>query len=350
MLKVSPIIPGLLSLALALSACNPSTSLPQATGAGLSGQVVPISVSADKLLGTVTDPLLLGGSVKLLSPASYPDGVEQVDGSIDGGGAVSLPLSAAPTQESFYFVPPPPSNCTFTGTASNVLGRINLYGQALAYTAQGDPLATLSEKLTAGAASSEAIVARIYADSNQDVQGNVQCAGGYALSYDVSLTAGWNAVELVSNQGGASYKNLSDAARSVLSVTRLAAGVGVSLDSPSLTLKSGERLTLSATLSPMGGYSGAVTLSTDVPGLTVEPGAVTIGAAAPAAAQNLSGWTGERQLRALSTSSLRAQGLNTTLTFVAAANAPHFSGPANIVVTGSDGKVVGKSYLQVNLQ
>ena len=343
------LISGLLTLALALSACNPSTSLPQATGAGLSGQVVPTGISADELTGTVTDPLLLGGTVKLLS-GDFPGGVEQISGSIDGSGHLSLALNAVPGQESFYFVPPPSSNCAFTGTASNLLGRINLYGQLLAYTAQGDPLATLGEKLTAGASAADALVARVYADSDQEVQGGAQCADGYQFVYDIKLNPGWNAVELVSNQGGASYKNLSEEARSVLSVTRLAAGVDLSLDTPALSLKPGERLTLSATVSPIGGYSGAVTLSTDVPGLSVEPGALTLSASAPATAQNLSGWPGEQQLRALSASGLRAQNLKTSLTFVAAASAPSFSGPANIIITGSDGKVVGKSYLQVNLQ
>ncbi|WP_420597340.1 hypothetical protein [Deinococcus sp.] len=214
-MKSLPLLSNLLLLAAALTACGlpapaPTTEPPPENVAG--------QLSADKLSGTVTDPLLLGGSVKLLSSAGVPKGVEAIAGTIDASGAVELPLAAAPGQESFYFIPP--GNCTFSGSASNPLGRINLYAELLAYTPQGQPLATISEKLTAGASAADALVARVYADSPQDVRGSVQCAGGYQFVYDIKLSPGWNAVELISSKNFASYKNLSAQASSVLTVIR----------------------------------------------------------------------------------------------------------------------------------
>ena len=54
------------------------------------------------------------------------------------------------------------------------------------------------------------------------------------------------------------------------------ARVAMFLDTTSIVLKAGESATVNATIYQNGGISGKLDLSTDVPGVTVEPASVTL--------------------------------------------------------------------------
>ena len=360
-MKPSSRILTLLALALSLSACGsstPPTTKPDTSGTiaspstnpDPSGTTTP-QLSADKVSGAVSDKLLWGGSVNLLSAASDPTSVTPLEGPIDSQGNLSLLLNTAPPYTDMgTALPPYGSDCVFTGTAPNTSGSIAAYGAMLAYDKQGNPVGTIQETLSAGASAAGAIVARIYADSDQQLHGVVNCSSsGYRLTYDLNLKAGWNTAEASGNNTVLTLKTLSGSAKSSLVLTRFDAGVGIAFDDYSpITLKPGERVSRKAAIYPIGGYSGTVKLSTNVPGLTVEPNSVTV--TSPITAQKVkpTGWAAQPGIRALS-SSLHTQDVDTTLTFVAAADAADFNGSAYVQATGADGSDLGQSYVQVNL-
>ncbi|WP_420597341.1 hypothetical protein [Deinococcus sp.] len=337
-----------LALTLALTACNSTPKPPPITPEEPIGTVTG-QITADKISGMVSDKLLFGGTVDLIQAASRPGYIASLVGTVDKLGKLTLPLEEPPYAPLEVAIPPYGSDCDFTGTASNPAGQIVAYGAMLGYDKNDDPVATIQEKLTQGATTSDALVVRVYADTDQVLNGVVECYfRNYKLRYDLNLKAGWNVAEASGDNSNLIIKTLSKNARSTLNVTRLDAGVGVSLDDYSLKIKPGERLIRKASVYPIGGYSGAVKLSTDVPGLSVEPGSVTI--APPVTAQNVNpqGWAATGPLRALS-ADLSIQSVETTLTFVAAADAPDFNGTGELRVTGSDGKIVGREALAVGL-
>ena len=337
-----------LALALALTACNSTPKPPPITPEEPIGTVTG-QITADKISGTVSDKLLFGGTVDLVALSSA---VLLTEGSIDSRGLVTLPLNVpAPSQEYLRTLPDGSGTCVFTGTASNPTGNIALYPKLLAYDNQGDPVSEIFETLNAGASQPNAAIMRIYADSAQKVQGVIHCSDDpLDLIYNLDLKEGWNAAEFFATNAATTLNTLNKNARSTLTSTRLDAEVGVILDNSPLTLKPGDRLTRKATIYPIGGYSGTVKLSTNVPGLSVEPGSVTI--APPMTAQGIKpqGWAATGPLHALSSGHLSAQSVDTTLTFVAAADAPDFNGTGELRVTGADSKIVGREAMPVNLQ
>lgn len=139
-------------------------------------------------------------------------------------------------------------------------------------------------------------------------------------SIQVSLTQGWNILLVTPNAGGFLIVNAPADVQTTLKFAPATPSVRMLLKSPTLIFTSDAPVSTETDVAQVGGYSGPVTLSTDVAGLTVEPTTLN--------------------LPALPAQSLGEQLVKTTLTF-------RYSGekqldtPFKIIVRDAAGKVVG---------
>ncbi|GGR33288.1 hypothetical protein [Deinococcus ruber] len=275
--------------------------------------------------GTVSDAALFGGTATLISAGGYSDPATAISASIGSAGQLSATLPSTPPSNDFFAAIPNPgyfSSCTFSGTTSNSAARIAAYVGFNTYSAGADPMATMQEQLVSGASVEGAQVGHLYSNQPLTLRGTVDCLFS-KTQYDLNLNAGWNAVELSSTNSTTTIRNLSSTARSVLNVTRKTPGVTVSLDDTSaITLHPGERVTRNATFLQVGAYSGTVKLSTNIPGVSVEPSTVTLNPLSAQAVKSESWPLGNKTLTSAGLSSIQPLSLGTPITFVAAADAP----------------------------
>ncbi|WP_156953035.1 hypothetical protein [Deinococcus frigens] len=213
------------------------------------------------------------------------------------------------------FVPDPRSlyqefrNSNCTGNVSNplALSRSN-YG-FLAFSAQGDMLGYLEEAVISGpdATLPDPLIYRTYADRVFNFKGTCTFQAGdgttYTENYDISLVKGWNTLVAGRGSNSATVRNAAPGNRVELRFEPLKPSVFVSLDTSPLEFRTNDTVTVNARLIQIGDYSGTVTLSTDLPGLTVEPSSVTLKPLPRTSAQGVSG------------QNVQPQSLSTKLTF-----------------------------------
>ncbi|WP_456831474.1 hypothetical protein [Deinococcus sp. UYEF24] len=297
-------------------------------------------ISPALLRGTVADTALFGGKAVLVNGVSQPYTTYNASAQVGESGSVELPLVTVPPRSDFFrAIPPQGDPCTYSGSVSDSSLSIASYAGLLASSPGGDPVATIQEALVNGASVNGAIVGRVYSDGPLELHGKVNCSNRiYSITYDLGLRAGWNAVEVSGNNSALVFRTLSPEARSVLQVTRRTPGVTAALDDNGvINLKPGERVQRSATLLQVGGYSGTVRLSTNVPGVSVEPASVNL---ASLGTQSLGG------------GKVGAQSLSTPLTFVGAADAPAhqaYSFEDALIFSDSSGNELGRNAINVSL-
>ncbi|ULH14127.1 hypothetical protein MF271_02275 (plasmid) [Deinococcus sp. KNUC1210] len=305
------------------------------------------TINPGVIRGTVSDSALFGGKVVLVNGVSFPNTQFNAAATVSFAGSIDLPLGVPPTSDFTAALPPQGDPCTYSGTVSDSSARIAGYAGLLASSSQGDPVATIQEAVVSGAKVPGAIVSRVYVNAPLVLKAKVSCSNRpYTIDYDVTLQQGWNAVEVSGNNSASVMKNLSPDARSALKVTRRTPGVTVSLDDSSvINLKPGEHVTRNAYFSQVGAYSGTVNLSTNIPGVSVEPSTVTLGSLGTQSIRP-EGWT-----PALN-GDIKAQSLSTPITFVAAANAPtHYAYSYNdaLIIKDGSGTQVGSGNINVSL-
>lgn len=264
-------IPSLTAVALAttllLGACGGDTSppiTPDATQA-----IDPVRIS-----GTVTGAALPPGDVYLVTD----DSASIANMGRVVGTALTLTLDTRPEDGSFFtLIPGAGSSCVYSGPVpANASPRVSLWTDLLTTGAGADPLGLITESVTQGGSTQGSSVARMYSDRAATVAGTVTCDPAVPpFSFDMNLQAGWNALELSQSATSTRLTNLAASARRTLVARSFTPGVGVVLEQGSLMFTT-DTATTSATFFQIGGYNGAVTLSTDVPGLTVEPMTVTL--------------------------------------------------------------------------
>ncbi|WP_407541896.1 hypothetical protein Q0M94_20680 (plasmid) [Deinococcus radiomollis] len=283
------------------------------------------AIAPSTIQGTVGDSALFSGAATLVSAGGYGNPATAISASIGSAGQFSLGLPGTPPGSDFTPAIPAPgyfSSCTFSGTVSNSAATIAAYVGLNAYSAGGDPVATIQENLVSGASVEGAQVGRIYSRQPLTLRGTVDCLFN-RTRYDLNLSAGWNLVELSSANGTTTFKDLSGTARSVLGVTRKTPGVTVSLnDAGTITLHPGERVTRNVTFLQVGAFSGTVKLSTNIPGVGVEPSAVTLSPLGTQAMKAEDWLMNNRTLTPAGLNTIRPLSLSTPLTFTAAADAP----------------------------
>ncbi|GGR33280.1 hypothetical protein [Deinococcus ruber] len=305
------------------------------------------TINPSVLRGTVADSALFGGKVVLVNGVSFPSTHFGAAATVSAAGDITLPLGVPPSGDFTAALPPQGDPCTYSGTVSDSSARIAAYAGLLASSSQGDPVATIQEAVVSGAKVPGAIVSRVYVNAPLVLKAKVSCSNRpYTIDYDVTLNQGWNAVEISGNNSASVMKNLSPDARSALKVTRRTPGVTVSLDDSSvINLTPGERVTRNVYFSQVGAYSGTVNLSTNVPGVSVEPSTVTLGSLETQSVKS-EGWT------AGLSGDIKAQSLSTPITFVAAADAPtHYSYSFNdaLIIKDGSGTQVGSGNINVSL-
>ncbi|WP_456831473.1 hypothetical protein [Deinococcus sp. UYEF24] len=300
-------------------------------------------VDTGGIAGTLSDDTLYGGRLELKVPNAYSQ-TPSFTAAVSGTGRTDLRLNTTPPAGDFSPVIQNPDffgGCAYSGTFSDSAAYIALYSSLEAFSRQGDPIGTVQEVLVGGARTDTSSVGRIYTRTPLVLKGDVNCFGSYTY-YDVTLTAGWNVVDLQLNAGAKYIRTLSPEARSVLQVTRRTPGVTAALDDNGvINLKPGERVQRSATLLQVGGYSGTVRLSTNVPGVSVEPGNVNL---ASLGTQSLGG------------GKIGAQSLSAAVTFVATQDIErHFSNnhsytpPDALIFTDNAGKELGRTTIDVRV-
>ncbi|GGR16561.1 hypothetical protein [Deinococcus ruber] len=283
------------------------------------------AINASSLRGTLSDRATFGGKLWFRSSL--------MSTSIGSAGQVDLPLTAVPAPSALNSILQ--SGCTYNGLISDTNGKFASYSRFSTLSAQGDPVAVTREKLVGGASMTDAYVARIYSDTPEVLKGTLTCGDGYTETYDMTLVVGWNAVELSATNTSTVFKTLASNARSVLTSTRNTPGVSAQLsDSSMITLHPGERVTRSLNVLQVGAYSGAVNVSTNIPGVTIEPSTLTLGE------------LGAQAIRPMGLNgSIQPLSLGTQITFVAAADAPLFNPYSNpntalLVLKDTQGKVL----------
>ncbi|GGK85860.1 hypothetical protein [Deinococcus radiotolerans] len=299
------------------------------------------AVQPTRIQGPVSD-LPTGAAISVLSQGSE---VEINNKSAVTNGALDLSLTKAPASL-FQLLPTGNlDSCQFTGTQS-ANPSIALFSEVTLLSSKVDYLGTVTEQLVAGGTVSGSQVARLYSDSAATVKGKLTCTfpdgSTGTVSLDVNLTAGWNAVEYAGSNDQLTIKTLGSGARSVLKAVRASPEVNITLAS-SVDFTSDADVSVAARIYQDGGYTGQISLSTDLPGLTIEPKTVNLTAA------TLTSQDARATATYLGRLGLNPQRLDTTLTF-------HYSGEGNlsgtpfqIVARDAAGKQVGGGYSSVSV-
>lgn len=217
-----------------------------------------------------------------------------------------------------------------TGENSNPAARLLTVPNLSVYGSQGDYLGWVQEYAVAGSGvkPGESYLLRAYADAAVSFSGSCQ-AGKETDRLQVSLTPGWNILLATPSADGFSIVNAPADVQTTLKFEAATPSVRVLLKSATLSFTSDTPVTVEADVAQVGGYSGPVTLGTDVAGLTVEPATLN--------------------LPALPAQSLGEQLVKTQLTF-------RYSGektletPFKIIVRDAAGKVVGSGGGQLKVQ
>lgn len=317
-----------------LSAGNGSVTLTYMATAGQ-------ALALDKIQGVLSDPLAPGNTLNVFFGNSV-----LASSKVGADGSVSLSLAAPPPASLNPFLPPAGSSCSYTGALN--AGKVFVTDNVILNGSQGDAIGAVTERPVGG--SSTASVLHAYADIAQNDQGTIACPGSSPIKVDVRLLPGWNVLIVDKDAGGTvAVVTAPPDIRVQLELNKFPANVRIVLDAPSLTLKAGESVTVTATIFQRGGLSGKIDLSTDVPGVSVEPTSVTLPVLGT---QNVRGQSLFDSLALISHGldplKVGTQRLNTLLTFKAAADAKEFTGTMTLLAR-QNSQVVGQVGLELRL-
>ncbi|GAA5511731.1 hypothetical protein Dcar01_00444 [Deinococcus carri] len=255
--------------------------------------------------------------------------LELPEGKITAGGAVDIPLGLP--DETFGLL----EGCTFSGERSAPDAQIQ-FADILALKASGDLLGSLTETRV----SDQVPLTRLYARQDATFKGTAICSDT-TLGLDLSLKAGWNAVAM--RPGG--FSSAAPGTPVTLSFTPLAQEVVFGFkDTSPLVLRAGQPVTREVTVYQDGGVSGQIDLSTDVPGVVVTPGTLTLPSLG---AQDLGKRGRGPLLRALG--HLGTQAVTTNLTFSLDGNATTSNRSLNLLARQGS-QTIGQATLSADIR
>ncbi|WP_146160536.1 COG1470 family protein [Deinococcus arcticus] len=210
------------------------------------------------------------------------------------------------------------------------------------YSPQGDLLGDIVETVVSGpdAQLGGAVLFRIYADRAATFKGTCTTQDGKTETIDLNLKAGWNTTVYGQSGNGFVMRMADPADRIQLLFIAEQPSVAVRLSTQPLVFSSNETVSTDVRFIQVGGYTGQVTLSTDVPGLTVEPATLSLPALPRLSAQS--------QTSSIQAMSQAPQLVNTKLTFRYTGG--NYNGPFRLIVKDSAGKEVGSASGILNAQ
>ncbi|GAA0519358.1 hypothetical protein [Deinococcus depolymerans] len=322
-LKLPAAMIGLTAL---LTACPSTTN---------TGGVTPPSpgntVQAERVAGTVTGAPAAATRAVLIGGNDY----DFTNTGTVKGGVLDLPLAKAPDSKRMFNLTTG-SGCTFTGSQTSNPS-VALFTDVELFSEKIDSLASATEQIVSGGTVPGSQVARLYSAVAATVKGTVLCAypdgTKFTAALNVALNTGWNAIEYAGTSSTLTLRSLGSSVRSELKATAYTPSVLVSLGS-GVTITSNAGVSVPARLYQEGGYTGQVSLSTDVPGLTIEPSTVNLTATT---LQNVQAQATAAYLKNLG---VNPQRLDTNLTFKYSGN-DNYSGPFSVIVKDTTGKQVG---------
>lgn len=215
---------------------------------------------------------------------------------------------------------------------------------------QGDLLGYIDEKIVAGPDSAlpQATLNRLYSDRRFTYKGTCtfyDSAGNpYTETVDVNIRRGWNTLVVSQEAKAFNTRNASSDDRIKLAFTSAEPRVVVALGDTNLNFVNSENVTVNAEMIQVGNYSGEISLSTDLPGLTVEPATLTLNPLPKVSAQA----AGSRPPH-FSALSLRSQRLSAKLTFKYSGNENVYNRFFSLLVKDSGGKQVGQGNGLINV-
>lgn len=232
-------------------------------------------------------------------------------------------------------------SCSFSGTRSVSDVQIDLADVVLA-TDKDD---LLGEALQVRSNGGQAL-SRLYAATDAILKGTVSCGTGGGFAVDLTLKAGWNAITTEQTGPGGLIQLVSVARTTPVTLKFSPYTPEVALnftDISPLVLRAGQPVRREVHLYQDGGISGEITLSTNLPGVTVTPGTLTLPnlRAQDVGSSRVSG------LRALER--LGAQAVTTTLTFSLSTGAATFNGELQVLAR-QNGQTVGTGRLSTDIR
>lgn len=291
-------------------------------------QPKPVEGPDNTISGTVTGQTLRLGSVALLDHT----GKQLAQAKVGAGGELQLKFASVV-----------PSGASLTagfgegcvGENSNPAARVFVAPSLTAYGPQGDQLGSVREVVTAGqgAIPDQSYLLRLYANAPVKFKGECVQGGGEEPrkdAYDLTFVSGWNRAMVTPREDGTfSFTNLPQDAQVALRFRPASPYVRVKLNPATVTLSGSAAVTVDAAFEQFGGYSGPVTLSTDLPGLQVEPSTLN--------------------LPALSAQTLGPQWVSIRLTFRYVGSETTLSRPFHLTLTNAAGQEVGSGQGQLRL-
>lgn len=249
----------------------------------------------------------------------------------DGTVNVKLPVP----EQTFALI----DRCSFSGTRSVNDVQIDLADVVVA-TPAGD---LLGEVLQTRSSDGEPLT-RLYAATDATLKGNVTC-GNSGFGVDLTLKAGWNVVTTATGPGD--VVQFVSVERTTPVSLRFApyapeAVFDFADDSP-LVLRAGQPVQRAVRVYQDGGLSGEITLSTNLPGVTVTPGTLSL----PSLSAQAAGSGRASRLGALGHPG--AQAVTTTLTFALGSGAATSNGELQVLAR-QNGQTVGTARLSADIR
>ena len=309
--------PALLALTLILSGCGGTPQPPAPTEPSLT------------IGGQVTGSDLKLGNVVLLSAQG-----RKVAQAVVTQNAFTLDLTTVLPQSADLT-----GNLTegCQGENSNPAARLLTVPALAAYSSAGDRIGNVLELATAGTSvtPNSSYVLRVYAVTATRFKGSCTSTSDGKTetdTLDITLKEGWNTLLVTPTTSGVNLTNAASDLQTVLRLDVATPHVVVDLKPSTLTL-TGESVKAQAEFIQVGNYHGPVTVSTDLPGLTVEPLSLNL-----------------PELPRLSGQKLAAQSYQTELTFRYSGPEKQLDRPFTLLVRNPAGEVVGRGQGRLNVQ
>lgn len=208
---------------------------------------------------------------------------------------------------------------------------------------QGDLLGYIDEKIVAGPDSTlpQATLNRMYSDRPFTYKGSCtyydSASSPYTGTVDIDIRRGWNTLVLSQEAKAFTTRNAASDDRIELTFTSAEPRVVFDLGSAELNFGDSDSVTVDAEVIQVGNYSGKLSLSTDLPGLTVEPATLTLNPLPKLSAQAVEG-----RSPLFSALGLRPQKLSTKLTFKYSGDGNVYNRPFSLLAQDSGGRQVGR--------